>query len=150
MEFPDFGLVQLAPRDLTGPGVEFYARRISFTFAAVSGGFQLTADQLNQERLYMLRWAWSGLPDLASGAIVKNARWYLQLPTIDVQLWGWNGRGYAGTANERVDSNSDFIVIPGGKPLLFVLDFNALPVATHALDGWLWGYSFPKGNVLSF
>lgn len=151
MEFPDFGLVQLSPRDLTGPGVEFFARRLAVGFATQAGSIVLPADQTSFERLYLLNWAFSLIPDAApSPAVAKGARIYLQYPAIDVQLYGWSGQGYAGTANQRQDDNSPFFVIPGGKPLLFVAEFSAVAAAQHSLDSWLWGYSFPKGNVLSF
>lgn len=150
MDFPDIGLVKLAPRDLTGPGIEFYARRISSSAAGVvSFSVTLPADQLSAERLYMLRWSASMIPGLTQ--VAENARWYLQLGNADIQLFGWPGKGYpaASAADERWDFDSGFLVIPGGKALLFVTDWNSGGNA-NSLDGWVWGYSFPKGNVLSF
>jgi len=150
MEFPDLALVKLTPRDLTGPGIEFYARRLGSSFATASGSAILAADQLSSERLYMLKWAWSLFPSsLINHAL--NARWYLQLGNADIQLYGAEFEGIKNDANNktRVDGNSPFFVIPGGKSLLFVADFNQA-AATNSFDSWLWGYSFPKGNVLSF
>jgi hypothetical protein len=148
VEFPDFGLVKLSARDLTGPGVELWARRIAGSDAgSASFGVTLTADQLNAERLYMLSWSFSLIPGLARAA--NRARWYLQLGNSDIQLWGMPNLGFDGAVAVRNDHSSPFIVIPGGKALLFVVDFSSGGVV-NTLDGWLWGYSFPKGNVLSF
>lgn len=147
MDFPELSLVQFAPRDLTGPGVEFWARRIAASDAAnASFGVTIPADQTSSERIYLINWAFSLIP---VGAIAKRARLYIQLPTIDIQVYGYPGMGFAGTINERIDATMAPIVIPGGKPLLFVVDFSAVG-GPNTLEGWAWGYSFPKGNVLSF
>lgn len=147
MDFPELALVQFAPRDLTGPGVEFFARRVAGAGATQTVSATLAPDQTSFERLYMLRWANSMIP--VATDIAKKARWYLQLPTIDLPLYGWGGQGFTGALGQREDDTSPAIVIPGGKPLLFVVDF-ATGTAGNSFDGWIWGYSFPKGNVLSF
>lgn len=148
MDFPDLALVQLAARDLTGPGIEFYARRVSgSTAVSTSLGVSIPADQLSPERLYMLRWASQSIP---SNAIALRTKWYLQLPTIDILLWASPSLGFAGSVGVEVCDTTPAIVIPGGKPLLFVAEWSGLPATLHALDGWITGYSFPKGNVLSF
>jgi len=150
MDFPPFELVKLASRDLTGPGVEFFARRVSASAATASFSAAIAADQFSSERLYMLHWAWSLLPAAAQRPL--GVRWYLQLPTIDLLLFGdvdKSAEHSLGSAGIRVDGKSEALVVPGGKGMLFVADMVA-GAAGSALDGWLWGYSFPKGNVLSF
>lgn len=149
MNFPDFALVKLAPRDLTGPGIEFFMREIS----GASGGaadIQITVDQsqFNPERLYMLNWSFFLIP--AAGTNARSARWSLRgLSSNDLQIFAHpvvpdDNTGIA----LRPAANSPFLVVPGGKTHVFDASFSG--AAAHTLNGTLWGYSFPKGNVLSW
>lgn len=146
MQFPDISLVKLAPRDLTGPGVEFYARRLSVLAATAGISATLPADQTSFERMYMLNVAFSLIPGAAQSA--DQFRLYLQLPTIDMLIFNAGAPGIVNDLRREFFSPSP-IVIPGGKALLAVGQFTGA-VNANSFDGWLWGYSFPKGNVLSF
>lgn len=89
------------------------------------------------------------IPDPAAVFIPENARWWLQLPAIDVQLWGWNAYQMTVATGRPRAGASPQIVFPGGQPLLFTAEFNGVGGVPNVMDGWLTGFSFPKGNVLS-
>jgi len=149
MEFPDYGLVKLNPKDLTGPGVEFFARRVSASAASAALGANIAADQLSSERLYLVSWALQLIPGAAQ--IALGARMLLEYGPIDIPLWNDAPRPVSFGVSVAVarSMTSPFMVVPGGKGLLFVAEFDVGGVA-NTLDGFLWGYSFPRGNVLSF
>lgn len=148
MEFPDYGLVKLSPRDLTGPGIEFWARRVSLSAASASLGTTVDANQLSSERLYCVTWAVQLIPGASQAAV--SARWFLEYGAADILLFNDNFRTSFGLPVDLPRHlNSPFFVIPGGKTWSFIAEFNA-GVNVNVLDGYVWGYSFPKGNVLSW
>lgn len=143
MEFPDFGLVQLSPRDFTGPGVEMFC----FKTDASSGGaltatFTLPGTELSSEHLYLGRF--SGFLVPAAGNFPQYLTITRQMPDTRI-LWATTLPAPHTLAMVK-HITSDFFVVPGGKDMLFAGTFSGAGVQT--LAGSFWGYRFPKGNVL--
>lgn len=148
MDFPDYGLVQLSPRDLVGPGVEFWARPIVNNPSGALIAIQtLPADQTSEERLYAIQWCFSAFPDPV--AVPRQARWAVNFQSANVDIWGGH-TPYSLGAAQRWDAKTPMLVIPGGHAMVFAIAFSVLGGGANGFEGWLSGYSFPKGNVLGY
>lgn len=144
MEFPDFGLIQLTPRDLVGPGVEQFCFEIDgSTGGAVSGGFLLVASRLDREKLYLGRLAAVSNP--AAGNVALQAVITREQPSNRL-IWGQRAPA-PHTASLPWYFSSDFFVVPGGRDMVFTFHYSA--IGANAWVGNFWGYAFPKGNLLS-
>lgn len=144
MEFPDYALIQLSSRDLTGPGVE----QFSFDIDGSSGGapvgtILLPASKLDREKLYMGRLA--AISNPAAGNIALQAGITRDQPNSRL-IWAQRAPA-PHTASLPWYLSSDFFVVPGGKDMIFSFVFSA--IGGNAWVGTFWGYVFPKGNLLS-
>lgn len=145
MDFPDLSLVQFSPRDFSGPGVEFFSLDTDLTANLQVVTFTVANTETNPERLYMLRWAGSLVPDAVVSP--RTFRWEILTQSLQSRmLWG-STPGYNLTAGFRWNDVTNWVIVPGGLRHDLYAEFSAAG-ANNTIYGTLYGYSFPKGNVL--
>lgn len=145
MDFPDYGLVLLTPRDISGPGVEMFVFTINGNSGgAVTAAVSLLASQTSREHLYLGKW--TGIAAPAAGNFILS--WQIsQVLSSNVTIMETDQIAAPHTAGLNKNFHSDWNVYPGGNEFRFTVAQNA--AGAMSFSGNFWGYRFPKGNVMS-
>lgn len=147
MDFPGLELITFTPRDLVGPGIEIFRRHLTNAATATIIQINIPAGQTSKERLYLVTLAARLVP--AAIVLARGTSAFVRFTSLtDINyFWRVDATQPATAGLQKVFSSRPF-VLPGGIDWIFEGLFDSVGATDSQFDIDVFGFSFPKGNVL--